>query len=285
MAFVLGGGGDLGAHEVGMLRALSDFGITPDLVVGTSIGAINGAMIAADPSVRAVERLTELWTTLDRDGVFGDSIFSKVATLARSGTHLTSNTRLRELIERSLPVQTFEELQVPFECVAASIEQATVHYFSSGSLVDAILASSAVPGLLPPVEIDGEHFLDGGLVASIPLDRAIDLGATTIHVLQVGRIEEALKVPTKPWEVAMVAFEISRRHRFAESLRDLPDGIEVHVLPTGDPKSFNDLRQYRRSNTTSIGYRIEQSRIATSTYLTEHLSGQLSGHSAETPDD
>lgn len=266
-AFVLGGGGDLGAHEVGMLSALADFDITPDLIVGTSIGAINGAMIAADPSARAVERLTELWTTLDRSGVFGDSIFSKVATLARSGTHLTDNRTLRALLERSLPVQSFEELVVPFECVAASIEHATAHYFSSGPLVDAILASSAVPGLLPPVEIDGEHFLDGGLVASIPLGRAIDLGADEIYVLQVGRIEEPLTAPTKPWEVAMVAFEISRRHRFTESLRNLPSGVDVHVLPTGDPKSFNDLRQYRRSNSSSIERRIEQSRSATVAYL------------------
>lgn len=266
-AFVLGGGGDLGAHEVGMLSALTTFDISPDLVIGTSIGAINGAMIAADPSAATVETLTELWTTLDQKGIFGDSIFSKVATLARSGTHLTDNASLRALIERSLPVHTFEELQVPFECVAASIEQATVHYFSSGSLVDAILASSAVPGLLPPVEIDGEHFLDGGLVASIPLDRAIDLGATTIYVLQVGRIEEPLTVPTRPWEVAMVAFEISRRHRFAESLRNLPDGVDVHVLPTGDPKSFNDLRQYKRNGASSIGRRIEQSHTATADYL------------------
>ncbi len=266
-AFVLGGGGDLGAHEVGMLSALTECGIAPDLVIGTSIGAINGAMIAADPSPATVEKLTELWTTLDQKGIFGASILSKVATLARSGTHLADNATLRDLIERSLPVRTFAELKVPFECVAASIEQATVHYFSDGLLVDAILASSAVPGLLPPVEIDGEHFLDGGLVASIPLDRAIDLGATVIYVLQVGRIEEPLVAPTKPWEVAMVAFEISRRHRFTESLKNLPDGVEVHVLPTGDPKSFNDLRQYKRSTTNSIGRRIEQSHLATVDYL------------------
>lgn len=266
-AFVLGGGGDLGAHEVGMLSALIDAGITPDLIVGTSIGAINGAMIAADPTSHTVETLTELWTTLDDSGVFGDSLFSKVATLARSGTHLTDNATLRKLLERSLPVRSFEELTVPFECVAASIEHATTHYFSTGPLVDAILASSAVPGLLPPVEIDGEHYLDGGLVASIPLDRAVALGADTIYVLQVGRIEEPLAVPTKPWEVAMVAFEISRRHRFTESLRTLPAGVDVHVLPTGDPKSFNDLRQYRRSNRTSIERRIDLSRTATADYL------------------
>ena len=101
-AFVLGGGGDLGAHEVGMLSALADFEITPDLIIGTSIGAINGAMIAADPSADTVGVLTDLWTTLDQKGIFGDSIFSKIATLARSGgTHLAGNATLRDLIERA----------------------------------------------------------------------------------------------------------------------------------------------------------------------------------------
>ena len=266
-AFVLGGGGQLGAHEVGMLSALFDHDIRPDLIIGTSIGAINGAMIAADPSTATVDRLRELWTSLDRSGVFGGSLLDQVKTLARTGTHLYDNVRLRKLLEDVLPVERIEDLPIPFECVAASIEQATVHYFSEGPLADAIMASSAVPGLLPPVEIDGEHFLDGGLVASIPLDRAIDLGATTIYVLQVGRIEEPLVAPTKPWEVAMVAFEISRRHRFAESLRSLPDEIEVHVLPTGDPKSFNDLRQYRQGGAEDVERRIALSKQASHDYL------------------
>jgi len=266
-AFVLGGGGDLGAHQVGMLGALIEVGITPDLVVGTSIGSINGAIIAADPSGRSVEALTELWTTLDRSGVFGGSIFSKVATFARSGTHLSDNRVLRELLEEILPVRRIDDLAVNFECVAASIEHATAHYFSTGPLVEAILASSAVPGMFPPVEIDGEHFLDGGLVSSIPLDRAIAHGATTIYVLQVGRVEAPLAPPSNPWEVAMVAFEISRRHRFTESMRNLPDNIAVHVLPTGDPKTFNDVSQYRRGNSVSTQRRIDQSYAASIDYL------------------
>ncbi len=266
-AFVLGGGGHLGAHEVGMLSALLEQEIRPDLVIGTSIGAINGAMIAADPTPTAVDRLRELWISLDRSGVFGGSLLDQVKTLARTGTHLHDNALLRQLLIEVLPVERIEELAVPFECVAASIEQATVHYFAEGPLAEAIMASAAVPGLLPPVEIDGEHFLDGGLVASIPLDRAINLGATTIYVLQVGRIEEPLVAPTKPWEVAMVAFEIARRHRFAESLKSLPAGLDVHVLPTGDPKSFKDLRQYRQGGADDVERRIALSRQATHDYL------------------
>ncbi len=266
-AFVLGGGGHLGAHEVGMLSALVDSRIEPDLVIGTSIGAVNGAVFAADPTAGAVENLRNLWTGLQASDVLGGSMVARLKTLARSGTHVEDDRLLRGLLIEILPVERVEDLAVTFECVATSIERATVHYFSKGPLVDAIMASSAVPGLFPPVEIDGEHFLDGGLVASIPLDRAIDLGATTIYILQVGRIEAPLAVPTKPWEVAMVAFEISRRHRFSEALRSLPPGLDVHVLPTGDPKSFNDLRQYRTGGTDAVAQRIAQSREASLGYL------------------
>lgn len=266
-AFVLGGGGQLGAHEVGMLSALVDSQVEADLVIGTSIGAVNGAAFASNPTEAGVQNLRNLWTGLQASDVLSSATFAKVKTLARTGTHIADDRLLRKLLTAVLPVERVEDLTVTFECVATSIEKAAVHYFSEGPLVDAIMASAAVPGLLPPVKIGDEHFLDGGLVASIPLDRAIELGAATIYVLQVGRVEAPLVVPTKPWEVAMVAFEISRRHRFSEALRDLPPGIDVHVLPTGDPKSFNDLRQYRTGDADAVAQRIDQSRRASLGYL------------------
>lgn len=245
IAFVLGGGGLLGAHEVGMLQALLEAGIRPDLVIGTSIGAVNGAMLAADPTLDQVEQMRELWSSMGRADVFGGSIVAGIKTLARSRTHVYGNGRLRELLTDALPVDRIEDLQLSFECVAASIDRARAHYFDRGPLVDAVLASAAVPGLLPPVEIDGEHYLDGGLVASIPLDRAIARGASDVYVLQVGRVEQPLRTPSTPWEVALVAFEISRRHRFHEALAAAPADVRVSVLPTGAPKDFDDLRQYR----------------------------------------
>ncbi len=269
VAFVLGGGGPLGAHEVGMLRALLEAGIVPDLVVGTSIGALNGAVVAADPSLAAIDRLHDLWVTVGRDAVFGGSLGDRVRTVWGSWTHVFDNSGLRRLLADALPVERIEELAVPFECVAACIERATARYFTEGPIVDAVLASSAVPGLLPPVAIDGEHHLDGGLVASIPLDRAYAHGADEVYVLQVGRIEEPLTAPTRPWEVALVAFEISRRHRFTEALASVPDGVDVHVLPTGDPKAFNDLSQYRGGASAAVDRRIAQSYEATMAYLEE----------------
>src|SRR3712207_5820628 len=143
VAFVLGGGGHLGAHEVGMLRALLERGITPDLVFGTSIGAINGAAVAAEPTVEAVTRLTEMWTRFERSDVFAGSVLGRLSTLARTRTHLHDNDGLRRLLADALPVERIEDMPVAFECVAASIEAAAEHWFTSGAVVDAVLASSA----------------------------------------------------------------------------------------------------------------------------------------------
>jgi NTE family protein len=131
-----------------------------------------------------------------------------------------------------------------------------------------VLASCAVPGLLPPVEIDGEHFFDGGLVNSIPLARAVQAGADTVWVLHVGRVEEALSVPRFPWEVGFVAFEIARRHRFYTDLSDVPVGVTVHVLPTGLPdrpaSTWSNLRYRDRRR---IEWNAQLAYDATRSYL------------------
>jgi NTE family protein len=268
-AFVLGGGGLLGANEVGMLRALLEAGVTPDLVVGTSVGAINGAAVAALPTQDAVARLSAMWQGLADSDIYSGSALRRVRHLARSRTAVHPNDPLRSMLEAEFGDTRLEDLPVPFQCVAASIERAAEHWFETGSLVDAVLASAAVPGILPPVEIGDEHFLDGGLVNSIPVGRAVALGARTIYVLQVGRIERPLSAPTRPWEVAMVAFEIARRHRFAGDMADLPPSVTVHLLPTGesDPPRYADLSALRYRDFGRVQVRIEQAYEASSTYL------------------
>ena len=160
-------------------------------------------------------------------------------------------------------------LAIPYQCVAACIERAAEHWFTSGPLVDAVLASTAVPGVLPPVRIGDEHFLDGGLVNSIPVSRAVTLGARTIYVLQVGRIERPLEVPRRPWEVATVAFEIARRHRFAADMSTLPESVVVHVLPTGaaEPPRAADLSALRYRDFSNVQKRIDASYDASLAYL------------------
>jgi NTE family protein len=269
VGFVLGGGGVLGAVEVGMVRALYDAGIHPDLVVGTSIGALNGVVLAAVPPAETIDRLTELWSSPAARGVFRASVARQVGQLVRTGTHAHSGAPLRALLE---PIKdlTFEDLPIPFQCCAASIERAAEQWFTEGPLIDAVMASCAVPGLLPPVRIGDEHYLDGGLVNSIPVARAIELGADRVFVLQVGRIERPLKAPTKPWEVAMVAFEIARRHRFARDMASLPDTAEVHVLPAGFKDVAETMSPLAYRSFALIERRIDRAYEASTSYLNEN---------------
>ena len=265
-AFVLGGGGLLGAHEVGMLRALSDAGVRPDLVVGTSIGALNGALVAADPA-GAAARLSRMWQGEELRLAFSEKLWSRAIRLVRSGTHLHSFESLRRVLAAALPGDCFSDLELPFHCVAASIEGASARWFSAGPVVPAVMASCAVPGLLPPVEIDGQHYFDGGLVDSIPVGRAVALGASTVYVLQVGRIESPLAVPRRPWQVGLVAFEIARRHRFHEEMSALPEHVRVHVLPTGGDRLPPGLAQFRYRDKARVGLSIDRAYTASKSYL------------------
>jgi NTE family protein len=265
-AFVLGGGGALGAYEVGMLRGLLEAGIQPDLVVGTSVGALNGAAVAAEPDLAAVERLEQVWRGLATDPALGGSVFGAAANLMKTRTALYSNRHLRGLIERALPVRMIEELNVRFECVAASIERAAEHWFTTGPIVEAVLASTAVPGLLPPVEIDGEHFVDGGLVNSVPVGRALIHGASDVYVLHVGRIERTLTAPRNIVQVALTSFEVARRSRFVRDMTEIPPGVNVFVLPVGAPDG-STLTNFRYRNARAVDRRIEQAYEATSSYL------------------
>jgi len=273
-AFVLGGGGVLGAVEGGMLRALLERGIAPDLVLGTSIGAFNGALVASQPDVAVVERLTDLWASASsaRDAGYGDKPLRTVRRAVKYGTHLWSAEPLRQRLMEQLGEVTFEELPVRFEVCAASIERAAEHWFTSGRVVDAVVASAAVPGLLPPARVGEEHYLDGGIVNSIPLGRAAMLGATRVFVLQVGRLDRPLTPPKRPWEVARVAFEIARRHRFVRELEELPHTVECHVLPARGTSARDDTLLGSR-DFTGVQERIDATYDAARAYLDEHVSG------------
>jgi NTE family protein len=266
-AFVLGGGGVLGAVEVGMLQALFERDIYPDLVLGTSVGALNGAMVARDPSLAVIGRLTELWQAAGATReVYGDRPLRTVRRAVATGTHIYSAKPLRQRLADEFGDLRFEDLPVRFQVCAASIERAAEHWFDSGPLVEAIVASAAVPGLLPPARVGDEHFLDGGIVNSIPLGRAVQLGADVVYVLQVGRIDRPLTVPRRPWEVARVSFEIARRHRFGRELAELPPGVVAHVLPARGTSPSDD-RVLGHRDFSGVAERIEASYVASLAYL------------------
>lgn len=273
-AFVLGGGGRWGAVEVGMIQALHEAGIVPDLVLGTSIGAFNGAVIADYPGQEGVDRLSGFWEEVTGVDLFQTSFMDRAKRVAMLKPSLHESGELRSLVEKAIhPDTRIEDLHIRFQCVAASIEKSREHWFDSGPLVDAVLASSAVPALFPPVEIAGEHFYDGGLVDSVPLGRAVDLGADVIYVLQVGRMESPLRPPERLYEAALISFEIARRHRFATTMERLPDGIGVHLLPTGSPVAWDDRRQLRWKDTGGIEERMKVAFESTSAYLREQGLG------------
>jgi NTE family protein len=224
-------------------------------------------MIARQPDLDVIERMTDLWSTAGRDSTgYGDRTLRSVRRAISTGTHLYSAKPLTQRLREEFGETLIEDLPVRFQVCAASIERAAEHWFESGPVVDAVIASAAVPGLLPPARVNGEHYLDGGIVNSIPLGRAVSLGATTVYVLQVGRIDRPLTPPKRPWEVARVSFEIARRHRFRRELEELPEGVEAHVLPARGTSARDDTLWGTR-DFSSVRARIDETYAAASDYL------------------
>jgi NTE family protein len=256
-----------------MAKALATHGLQPDLIVGTSIGSLNGAVLASGPVEESVHRLSLMWEQMQASSVFGESLFRRARHLLDHWTHFHPNDPLKELVEQWVPYTKLEEAHTTVQTCAACIETSTEHWFTAGSVTDAILASCALPGVLPPVEIGGKHYIDGGVVNSIPVSRAIELGATEIYVLHVGHIDDPLEAPRHPWDVAMVSFEIARRHRFHRELEAAADTVNVHVLPTGKPPGrYNDVSKLRYNYDKAIQAHVDAAEQATVDYLAANRS-------------
>lgn len=253
---------------MGMLRALEEKGIRPDLILGTSIGAFNGSVIAAQPGVGGVDRLVRIWKEIAASNLFTGGAYDRVKAVATLQPAMHGSAALRGLLEQVHDADSrIEELVVPFQCVAASIERAAEHWFTEGPLIDALLATSAVPLLFPPIKINEEHFYDGGLVNSVPLRRAVRLGADVVYVLQVGRVEAPLRPPDRLHEAALISFEIARRHTFATAMQEIPDDVVVHLLPSGNPVMFDDWRQLKWRDTGRTDDLMEGAFEASKSYL------------------
>lgn len=243
VAFVLSGGGNLGALQIGMLKALMERDIQPDLILGCSVGAINGAGLAENPSPAGVARLQDLWSTLNGKRLMPNGFLPRPVRLARRGESIHGNAGLREVLESQLGARTFEGLKVPFQCVATDVLGVREVWFREGPLIDPILASAALPAVYPAVEIDGVRYLDGAIVDDVPVGRAVELGARTIYVLQVGAFSRPLPEPRRPLDVAIQSYWLARHHRFKRDLRAVPKDIDVVLLPTGEMPDmrYNDF--------------------------------------------
>lgn len=193
-AFVFAGGGSLGAVQVGMLRALFATELRPDFVVGSSVGAINAAYLAANPTPDGVADLEALWRSVPRRDVFPLS-FTRLAALFFHPDYVVESDGLRAIIERRLPYASLQDARIPVHIVATD-QQGTCVVLSQGSAVEAILASTAIPGIYPPVRVDGNWLMDGAISADTPILRAIELGATRVVVFPTG-YACALKAPPR----------------------------------------------------------------------------------------
>ncbi len=191
VGFVLGGGGSLGAVQVGMLRALTELEVFPDLVVGTSVGSLNGAVVALDAK-GAANTLSRIWPRITRGMVFPGGPLAQIRTLQHEHTHLFPNTGVQKVINTYLRTgATFADLTLPFAAVATDVATAAPHVLSKGELLQALLASTAIPGIFATVTVDGRQLYDGGVVANVPVTQALAMGAQSLVVLDAvfpGRI-------------------------------------------------------------------------------------------------
>jgi NTE family protein len=230
VAFVLSGGGNHGSAQVGMLRALIERGIFPDVVIGTSAGALNGSGVAANPTLSGVDHLAGIWSSLRTEHIFPGGRLGRAWSLLSGGDHLYSNQGLAGLIDRMSPAAWFDELVVPLRVVTTDLATGEEVVIASGPLKPALLASAALPGSFPPVTHDHRTLVDGGVVDNVPLSHALAGPVDRVYVLNVsGGVADS---PVRnPLDVVLRAFAIARNLRFERELAAAPPSIEVVVLP------------------------------------------------------
>ena len=233
LAFVLSGGSNLGAAQVGMLRGLRRAGVQPDLLVGSSVGALNALMVAADPD-EGVDRLTDVWLRLGKRDVFPSRLITKVARLAWTRSHLEDPRGIRSLIEDNVIAEVFEDLAVPLGVVATDIRERVPVTITDGTIVDAILASTAIPGIFPPVVRNGRQLFDGGVIANLPVWQAVELGAESLVVLDAGA-PPYLPGEAKGFGSAIsLATSLLLRHQPEAHLAGVQPHVPTIVLPHTD---------------------------------------------------
>jgi NTE family protein len=261
-AFVLAGGGSLGAVQVGMLSELIESGIRPDMVVGVSAGAINGSFLARDPSRATVARMRELWSGLRTRDVLGFS-WSSLLALFGLRDHFARADGLRSLLERELPYRQFTETQVPLHIVAADQRTGNEVLLSRGDIVPAVLASAAIPGVFPAVEIAGRLLVDGVIATGTPIATAVRLGATRLIVLPCGFTCVDKAIPKHPIGRAMHAITLLGARQLRQDFEHHSSRAQLRLVP---PLCPLEQSPYDYSNGARL---IELARESTRAWLAE----------------
>ncbi len=232
-AFVLSGGGSLGAVQVGMLQALTQAGILPDLLIGTSVGAVNAAFMAGRPDHEGAMQLGEIWRGLRRQHVFPLSPWSSARGLLGRSNHLISSASLAEVLRKHLPYERLEEAGVPVHVITTELKTGRAVVVSSGPAIPALLASTAIPGIFPPVTIGRRELIDGGVANHTPIAAAVELGATRIFVLPVG-YPWLRQEPTNALGMALHALARFIEQKLDAEVAAYRNHADIQVLPTLD---------------------------------------------------
>lgn len=230
-AFVFAGGGSLGAVQVGMLRELVAHGLQPDFVVGSSAGAINAAYFAGAPDAAGVARLGELWTSVRRKDIMPLSMCGLLALLLGRPASLISIDGIRRLLERHLAYDAIERSALRLHIVATDQQLGDEVVLSAGPLIEAVMASAAIPGIFPPVRIAGRDLVDGGVANNTPLSVAVGLGATRIVVLPAGFACALRRPPANAVAQVMHALSLLVARQLVRDLAHYAESAQIVVVP------------------------------------------------------
>src|SRR6266851_1825735 len=237
-AFVLAGGAALGAMQAGMVHALYERGIAPDLLIGTSAGALNAAFLASRPAtVATAEKLAAVWRGLRRSDILPLRPATLLSALAGRRDHLIPHQALRRLAARHLQFERLEQAAIPLHLVAFDLLTGTEVRLSDGPSVDAVLAAAAIPGVLPPVRWRGRLLADGGIAGNTPVSHAVALGAQRIYVLPTANPgDRGLPRPPRAALAAAVhAVTVLTNARLHGDLARYAQSAELIVLPAANP--------------------------------------------------
>ncbi len=258
-AFVLSGGASHGAVQVGMLQALAERNVHPDLVFGASAGALNAAWVAGDPALEHLDALAAVWIALRARDVFPLRPVTGLLGFLGRRDALVSSSRLRALVSRNLHFARLQDAPIPLCVVATEVTTGREIALTTGDAVEAIVASATIPGVLPPVDIDGRTLMDGGVVNNTPISNAIDAGATRIYVLPTGYACDLERAPRNALGMTLQAISLLVQQRLITDVHELQHHVDLRVLPPLcpldiSPADFSHARELIERARASAGH-------------------------------